>query len=279
MAERMTTKRLLTMLENARRKHPGADLGLDFSFGKVKLTNASGSTDISQLMSKAQMGDLLFTLIRLDTIKGNPARRTKKNPVVKRRHSLPSTRGRYGKIVRAEFKRFHGKTGGVVGQAATTALSLAKARAEYARRRDVKIEWIPEEERYEDVYGEKPPANTDFYTVVVRIGGEVAASLGFVDDSDREYMRQVENELLAEAFAGELKKNPRRAAKRNPKSRAFLHVEKKTRRPAWRVGVKRANGIHYFPNLFRSESAARRVAQASANAARATYVLRKTRAA
>jgi hypothetical protein len=116
-------------------------------------------------------------------------------------------------LVLHEYRKMRGRTGGVVGEDARRSLDLARARAEYKRRDDVEIEWIPEQESYESVYGEKPPPDTEFYGVLVKIKGRVMASLGFVDDSNKEYMRIVENELLAEAFTKEkgARKNPGRA--------------------------------------------------------------------
>lgn len=108
----------------------------------------------------------------------------------------------------AEYARMRrAGIGGIVGQDAKNCLSLARARAEYHARDDVTIEWAPEQESYRDVYGEEPAEGFDYYCVVVRIGGRVYASLGFVDDDgspqSREYGRMTENELLAEAFAAE----------------------------------------------------------------------------
>lgn len=67
---------------------------------------------------------------------------------------------------------------------------------------------------------------------------------------------------------------------RNPgKSRAFLHVAKTAHRPTFRVGVKTDFGkVHYFDQAFHSMQKARKVAQASANAARAVYVIKKVKA-
>jgi hypothetical protein len=130
-------------------------------------------------------------------------------------------------LVLQEYSRMRGKTGGVVGEDARRSLGLARARAEYKRRDDVEIEWMPEQDSYESVYGEKPPEGAEFYTVLVKIKGRVMASLGFVDDSSNEYMRIVENELLWEAF-GEEKKGlgtyrhiPRhKSIRRNPRATA-----------------------------------------------------------
>ena len=72
---RMTTKRLQAILANVKKTHPESDFGLDFSYGGVTLTNASGSRDVSHRMSKAAMGDLLYTMIQMDHIKGNPMKR------------------------------------------------------------------------------------------------------------------------------------------------------------------------------------------------------------
>lgn len=64
----------------------------------------------------------------------------------------------------------------------------------------------------------------------------------------------------------------------NPRSRAFLHVAKTTHRPVYVVGVKQSGGgVHYFGKRFHSLPKARRVAQMSANAARAVYVVKKVK--
>ena len=93
--------------------------------------------------------------------------------------------------------------GGIVGEDARICLDMARARAAFMERDDVEIEWCAEEERYCDVYGDDPPEGMEYATCIVRIDGEVCAALGFVETNDRAYMRQIENELLAEAFAAE----------------------------------------------------------------------------
>lgn len=82
---------------------------------------------------------------------------------------------------------------------AASALALAKAEAE-AKRRDWEYEYVPEQERYEDVYGDKDPGG-DWVTVVLKDPkGETLASLGFVDERDRNNLRVVRAELAAEAL-------------------------------------------------------------------------------
>lgn len=108
-----------------------------------------------------------------------------------------------------EYRRYHGKTGGIVGQNAITAYALAKARATFEHTETgLEINYIPEEESYESVYGEPAPEGTEFVCVIIRKPcascgkPETVASLGFVESNDREYLRQVENELLCEALWG-----------------------------------------------------------------------------
>ena len=107
------------------------------------------------------------------------------------------------KSIIREYKRMHGNTGGIVGEAARIALDLARARYEYDRRDDVDIRWEYETESYESVYGE--PATKDYYYCVsVWINNSCCASLGMVDsEPDSEYGRIIENEVLLEAFACE----------------------------------------------------------------------------
>lgn len=111
-------------------------------------------------------------------------------------------------VTRQEYRtmRAYG-VGGLVGQDAMTCLSLARARALYAERDDVELTWEQEQESYESVFGEPAAEGAEYLCGVVRIGGRVMASLGFVDFDGsrqaRQYLRIVENELLAEAFAAE----------------------------------------------------------------------------
>lgn len=124
------------------------------------------------------------------------------------------------KLTRAALKgrgvrsyQFFKGAGGRVGHTAAIALSLAKAEEE-ARRRGWDYEYWPEQERYEDVYGEPDPGG-EWVTVVLKDAkGNVLASLGFVDERDSDYLRIVRAELADEALSGKRKrvrilKNPR----------------------------------------------------------------------
>ena len=104
-------------------------------------------------------------------------------------------------ITRKEYTRMRrAGVGAIVGQQAATCLRLAKARTNYRMRDDMEILHLEEQESYESVYGQPAPEGAHFICIQVRIDGEVRASLGFVEDSDPEYVRQVENELIAEAI-------------------------------------------------------------------------------
>jgi len=87
-----------------------------------------------------------------------------------------------------------------VGHTAQDALALAKAEQE-ADRRGWTYEYHPEQERYEDVYGEKDPGG-EWVTVVLKDKwGNVLASLGFVDERDSNYLRGVRAQLAEEALS------------------------------------------------------------------------------
>jgi hypothetical protein len=87
-----------------------------------------------------------------------------------------------------------------VGHTAQDALSLAKAEQE-ADRRGWTYEYHPEEERYEDVYGEKDPGGEWVMVVLKDKWGNVLASLGFVDAGDSSYLRGVRAQLAEEALS------------------------------------------------------------------------------
>lgn len=107
--------------------------------------------------------------------------------------------------------------GGVVGERAKGALDLARA-----ERRAEELGWTvtfePEEERYEDVYGEAPPEGAEFYAAILwdtdpessefrrlsrrEQNAHILETLGFVDDIDpRGYGRLVAAELADQALA------------------------------------------------------------------------------
>ena len=80
------------------------------------------------------------------------------------------------------------------------ALDYARAELE-AEDRGWEVRTQYEQERYEDVYGEKPPKGLDFVVVfLVDSKGEQLANLGFVPDR-REDIREVGAELAMEALA------------------------------------------------------------------------------
>ena len=107
------------------------------------------------------------------------------------------TRKRMETLRRMQFFRSHG--GGVVGKAAKGALDLTRAER-YARAHGWDVELHPEQERYEDVYGEKDPGG-EWVTVVLKDRrGQSLGSLGFVDANDANYVRVVAAELAYEAM-------------------------------------------------------------------------------
>jgi len=126
-----------------------------------------------------------------------------------KRDNRPRRTARRRALIRdMQFFRQHG--GGVVGEAARGALDLSRAERE-AERRGWAYTYEPEQESYEDVYGEKPPEGAEFVTVVLwdrdpedrssRLRPQVLASLGFVDANDRNYLRVVRAELASEALS------------------------------------------------------------------------------
>jgi hypothetical protein len=125
-----------------------------------------------------------------------------------------------------------------VGHTAQDALSLAKAEQE-ADRRGWTYEYHPEQERYEDVYGEKDPGG-EWVTVVLKDKwGNVLASLGFVDERDSSYLRGVRAQLAEEALSNPnvravkpRSKNPKRVRVRAGKR---VRVLRRKRNPA--IGI------------------------------------------
>lgn len=151
----------------------------------------------------------------------------------------PKARGRLSPTKRRRLNRmefFQKFAGHIVGQRAQNALDLARAE-EYAEKRGWRWQEIPEQERYEDVYGEPGDPRAEYVTVVLTDGenGPVLASLGFVDFNDADYVRVVRAELALEAMLN----------KRNPgKKRLKLSGRMKTvsTRPS------PADNLAWFPN-------------------------------
>ena len=102
-----------------------------------------------------------------------------------------------------EFRRvpLH-ERGGIIGEAAIHAWEEAKARAVYETTEELLIDWEPEQESYESVYG-MPPESDEYYSVLIRRASDntVMASIGFVDSGpETVYGRMVENDLLREVL-------------------------------------------------------------------------------
>lgn len=103
--------------------------------------------------------------------------------------------------VRRGFKAFHGQTGGIVGQAAQTAMDLARAEAE-AKQRGWTVSVSPAWESYQDVYGEEPPPGTMMLNVDLldRKGELIQSLLTSTNDENDPYLREVGAELAYEAL-------------------------------------------------------------------------------
>ena len=120
------------------------------------------------------------------------------------------TKRRAGLIKDMRFFREHGAM--IVGEGSRVGLDLARAEREM-KKRGWDHAFVPEYERYEDVYGEKPPEGAEFATVVLlntefsdrwserELWSHVIGSLGFVDTRDSKYVRVVVAELALEALA------------------------------------------------------------------------------
>jgi hypothetical protein len=83
------------------------------------------------------------------------------------------------------------------------AQALAYARAlEWAREHDLEIVTLPEQERYEDVFGEKPPPDTNFVTVALVRDEDnpryFLQSVGMVEDDDDRIKEEGANLALEE---------------------------------------------------------------------------------
>lgn len=120
------------------------------------------------------------------------------------------TKRRAGLIKDMRFFREHGAM--IVGEGSRVGLDLARAEREM-KKRGWDHAFVPEDQSYEDVYGEKPPEDAEFATVVLldtefndrwterELWSHVIGSLGFVDTRDRKYVRVVVAELALEALA------------------------------------------------------------------------------
>jgi hypothetical protein len=115
------------------------------------------------------------------------------------------TSRRMGLIKDMRFFREHG--GGVVGEAARGALSLARAEREMERR-GWRVEWVPDDDAdwsWLDQPGfekEKARDHEVYGAILKDRHGEVLASLWGIFDPDSKYQRVVEAELASEALAG-----------------------------------------------------------------------------
>jgi hypothetical protein len=112
----------------------------------------------------------------------------------------------------SRYRFFRGR-GWRVGHDAEDALALARAEKRAEDERLVVV-WEPEQESYRDVYGDDPPEGVEFFWVAVYPadavdsygnvlkghGADHLASLGFVDNADRGFMRWQEACLLSEAL-------------------------------------------------------------------------------
>lgn len=112
----------------------------------------------------------------------------------------------------SRYRFFRGR-GWRVGHDAEDALALARAEKR-AEDEGLVCVWEQEQESYRSVYGDDPPAGVEFFWVAVyppeaidSYGnvlrghrGDHLASLGFVDNADRGYMRWQEASLLSEAL-------------------------------------------------------------------------------
>ncbi len=113
------------------------------------------------------------------------------------------TQRRKGLIRDMQFFRRHG--GGVVGEAARGALSLARAEREMTKR-GWTVEWVPDDNAdwsWLDQPGferEKAKEHEVYGAVLKDRHGKVLASLWGIFDPDRHYMRVVEAELASEAL-------------------------------------------------------------------------------
>lgn len=152
----------------------------------------------------------------------------------------PKSRGRLSPTKRRRLSRmefFQKFAGHIVGQRAQNALDLARAE-EYAEKRGWRWQEIPEQERYEDVYGEPGDPRAEYVTVVLTDGenGPVLASLGFVDFNDQDYVRVVRAELALEAMSN----------KRNPGKKKRLKLSGRMKTVSTRPSP--ADNWAWFPN-------------------------------
>src|SRR4029077_3910250 len=145
-----------------------------------------GEAEITRIVANLQreLGETARVALDLTRAQAKRPRRTK------RRQGLLRDMRRFGL----------GRGAGIVGETARVALDLTRAQRK-ARELGWEYEFIPEEERYEDVYGKPAPAGAEFVTVVLKDRrGNVLASLGFVEYNDDAYLKQVQAELASEAL-------------------------------------------------------------------------------
>jgi hypothetical protein len=95
---------------------------------------------------------------------------------------------------------------------AETAIALARAEA-WGRSLSLQVLTSPEEERYEDVYGEKPPKGVEFVTVwIIPEGGgmrDAFDNTGMVEDSNESIREAGANMLLGLMQQGRTSRDPR----------------------------------------------------------------------